>query len=363
MPRKRILTWQPGTSDRPGRWKKIYRGKAYYFAGGRGKTDEAAYQAAVESWRQREQQIKAAAPKPHQGEYEREVATWQEVLTWSRQHGEQAMADTATDKLQALRRELAQSKPGPLTAGLTFDGYFDPEVRHPAYMRALRKIGTFLEGQRRELLDSKATAFSDSLPDVDLQYSNSASHPAGQVIIKPDPTFCFDPIDPLVIEQQVWLDRLQVSRQLATAEDKTIAAHIANFLETKTQDAEANGISLSRLFSLRLHLDRFADWIGGGTSVDRISSTSLVNYRVHLLKKVADGKFASTTASDRLGSVKSFVRWLWQTEAIEHLPRVLQPQTKLLEIGKSKKRYRRIRKLRLPSCYSRRRSGLGCSYC
>lgn len=69
--------------------------------------------------------------------------------------------------------------------------------------------------------------------------------------------------------------------------------------------------------------------------MDKIRGQDLVIYRSHLLKLVAETKLAPTTAGDRLSSVKSFIRWLWQAEAITDLPRVLHPRSKLLEIGKA----------------------------
>ena len=47
MPRKLKLTWQPGSGNRPGRWKKKYKGQSYYFPTGKGKSDSDAYQAAL----------------------------------------------------------------------------------------------------------------------------------------------------------------------------------------------------------------------------------------------------------------------------------------------------------------------------
>ena len=39
MSRKLELTFQRGLQGRVGRWKKFYRGKAYYLGSGRGKSD------------------------------------------------------------------------------------------------------------------------------------------------------------------------------------------------------------------------------------------------------------------------------------------------------------------------------------
>jgi len=44
MPRTFKLTWQTGTNNRVGRWRKKYKGKVYYFSGGRGKYDCDAYE-------------------------------------------------------------------------------------------------------------------------------------------------------------------------------------------------------------------------------------------------------------------------------------------------------------------------------
>ena len=52
MPRSVKLTWQDSAeaSGRTGRWRKKYKGKTYYFPGGRGKSDREAYDVAVAAW-------------------------------------------------------------------------------------------------------------------------------------------------------------------------------------------------------------------------------------------------------------------------------------------------------------------------
>ena len=82
MPRKFKLTWQPGSSGRGGRWRKKYKGKAYYFDGGNGKYDREAYNAALDAWDALKIKVDGEAPRPHQVDYERVVEEWQQVLTW-----------------------------------------------------------------------------------------------------------------------------------------------------------------------------------------------------------------------------------------------------------------------------------------
>ena len=50
MPRKFELTFQRGAEGRVGRWKKFYRGKAYYLGSGRGKSDLDSYREALAGW-------------------------------------------------------------------------------------------------------------------------------------------------------------------------------------------------------------------------------------------------------------------------------------------------------------------------
>ena len=50
MPKTIKLSWQPGVGNREGRWRKIYRGKAYHFSGGKGKSDREGYDAAWAAW-------------------------------------------------------------------------------------------------------------------------------------------------------------------------------------------------------------------------------------------------------------------------------------------------------------------------
>ena len=49
----RKLTWQPQrTKNYPnhGRWRKLYKGRFYYFPGGDGRDDERAYKKALKAW-------------------------------------------------------------------------------------------------------------------------------------------------------------------------------------------------------------------------------------------------------------------------------------------------------------------------
>jgi integrase len=124
----------------------------------------------------------------------------------------------------------------------------------------------------------------------------------------------------------------------AASKDVTVAAYIDAFLKAKQHEAGARSIGAGRLNALRLYLTAFADWLGGSTAVDKFSGQVLIDYRLHLLRQVEQKERTRTTVNHRLSTVKTFVRWLWQIEAIADLPRVLHPKSKMLEIGKSSRK-------------------------
>jgi integrase len=122
-----------------------------------------------------------------------------------------------------------------------------------------------------------------------------------------------------------------MSRTAIPAE-KTLASHVESFLAQKKAAATAGELSANRVYILRLHLEHFRDWRAGESAVTDIDGKSLADYRLELLRRVESKEWSRTTANDRLTSVKSFVRWLWQIEAIPSLPRIIDSNT--LRIGK-----------------------------
>ena len=86
MPRKFELTFQRGAEGRVGRWKKFYRGKAYYLGNGRGKSDLVSYREAVAAWLALKVKLDAEIvqlPRSRDAEYDEVIREWELVLSWS----------------------------------------------------------------------------------------------------------------------------------------------------------------------------------------------------------------------------------------------------------------------------------------
>jgi len=325
MPKDFKLSWQPGSGGRKGRWKKVYRGKAYTFPSGRGKSDRDAYDAALAAWEKKKVELDATAPKPHQAEYEKVIREWEEVGMWCREHGDPEMEETAGSKLADLRKRLAQPKPPKIMPGDAFDGQFRPEVVDPAGMTRLKEAYAAMETDTAARW-AREMPVNPDLSQFDVEFVRPFT--VSGVLAKDDLH-----LRPLHKEHEIWRDRLDVMQRNATPADDSIAAYVDRFLAQKKDDSAAGEVTPTRVYTLRIQLTHFKDWLGGGVSVQKIASSTLVEYRTALLREVSKGAWSTTTASNRMSTVKSFVRWLWQIEAIESLPRVLDALS--LNIAKS----------------------------
>lgn len=335
MPRNYKLTWQAGVTGRGGRWRKKYRGKVYHFPGGRGKCDREAYDAAVESWEKQKLLIDADAPKPNARDYLRAIAEWESVLTWCRNHGDESMAEVAVEKLGQLKTNFAKRKPEPVRIEDTFAGQFDEDVRYPGLNEMLAKTAEKAIGV------IGTNSFFGNLPGYEdycvatdkflRQFHDGGELNSNPVRVEPSKLH-IEEIEPLRIERAVWGDRLKMM-QVDTPLEQTLKSFIDRFVESKKASASAGELSIGRASNLQSHVEQFAAWLGHNTPVVEIKSQTLSDYRLSLLNKVEANQWSRTTANDRLSSVKSFVRWLWQIEAIPALPRIMDSKSNALNIG------------------------------
>lgn len=309
MPRKFKLTWQGGTGLRGGRWRKKYKGKVYYFDGGRGKSDREAYEAAVSAWEATKVELDAAAPRPHQLQYEQTIAEWEQVLAWSNRHGDQETAGIAFQKLETLRRRLAAPVLKPISHADRFFSQFD--------VRSIALPDDLFDKAAAELAEGSVKF--NVVPPLDPESAASIA----------------DDLDgsPSRINREIWNDRLAMQQQRTALHEDSVRAHIDSFIMQKEQRADANELTVGRIYALRLHLEYFRDWLGSETAVAEIDGNVLLQFRSNLLENLKTKSWTRSTAQHYLNTIKSFVRWLWQVEAISALPRVLDGESGLLNIS------------------------------
>ncbi len=329
MPRSIKLTWQPGIDGRSGRWRKKYRGKVHYFDGGRGKSDRDAYDAAVKLWELEKLKADASAPRQYQRDYEAEINVWAQVYSWSNRHGDTATAQLAYEKQERLRSLLDAPVLKPLSSDDRFGTVFEPvKIKLP---------DDLIEQTAKALAagEVKLSAMPEMSREARTQFSQEMDGSNAR------------------IQKEIWNDRLNTQQRRAAIRSNSVDEHVQEFLHHKSEDAAQGKLTLGRIYALRLHLLHFRDWIGSDTSITDIDSQLLKKYHTSLLDRIQQQTkqfpspasqeksasrqnktlaWASTTARHYLTTVKSFVRWLWEMEAIPALPRVLGHNSHSLKI-------------------------------
>lgn len=300
MARHAQLNW-----DSPrGKWKVVYQGKKYRFDGGTGRSDREAKKRAEAAWKQKRAEIDCASDsqKPYREEYESHIEQWNLVLQWSLEHGDQTHAQTARDAIARLRRGLSKSTPSP-----------------PDFC---------------DRIESLYSLSPDLLAPLQATLGAKLRFPAGSpVSLTPDELKLSDELDgsDTRILREKWEDRISIQRGKEQDLSDAVETRVEAFLKQKRVEANAGQLSAGRCDVLRVHLHHFRDWLGAMTSITKINGKIITNYHSELVSGIEAKRSSAAYAKDHFGSVKSFVRWLWTTEAIESLPRVLG--TKNLKIS------------------------------
>ncbi|QGJ68667.1 Hypothetical protein PBC10988_3280 [Planctomycetales bacterium 10988] len=296
MPRTFKLTWQPGSSGRSGRWRKRYKRKVYYFDGGNGKSDRAAYNVALEAWVILKAKIDQATPRPHQVDYENTIQEWEKVFQWSNRHRDIRTAEEAYKKLETLKKRLEAPSLKPLRREDRFTSRFELPVI--------------------ELPDNLTSAASR----IALEQVQFGSSPK---LTKERATEILQLLDgsPERIAGEVWADRLRSEEHRKISSNDTLYSYVEEYIQHKEQQYQTDELTSNRLYAIQLHLSYFRDWRGKDTAISEIDGKTLMQYKSRLLDEVKKKNWGRTTARHYLVTVKAFVRWLWQIEAIPSRPR------------------------------------------
>ena len=98
--------------------------------------------------------------------------------------------------------------------------------------------------------------------------------------------------------------------QAPTPLDKTIAGHLARFLEMQMARHHAHGLSASEYDLTRLCLNHFAEFIGPGNAPNVITPDRWESYWLKLSGELATGKASAEYSRKRQRYAKTFVSWL-----------------------------------------------------
>jgi integrase len=317
MERTLQLTWQPGEKNRKGRWRKRYQGGNFYFPGGRGKSDREAYQAALLEWQTIKKSLDAEVARRFEPDYLAEIEQWERMLGWARQHDDTEHADLAAARVKNLKVRLGKKVLPPLQSSETYDGWFTLAGRDPQLHAMMASLGEEIEQELRMLTHRSPGDVATSIV-------------RGRTVVVPNPAIWDNP-DPLKTEQAIWNDRLAVADQ--THQASNLKDDFAAFLDGKKNRLGTGDLTPGRVDVLRAHIERFLAWFGPTRSARKIESTTLLSYRDYLLTTLLAESRQRRTVKNYLDSLKTFVQWLWMTERIDNLPRVMSAKSRELTVA------------------------------
>ena len=76
-----------------------------------------------------------------------------------------------------------------------------------------------------------------------------------------------------------------------------------------------------RYITIQSVLHHFRDWAGAKTTAASITGQTLTRFHSAQLDLISSKQCAPGYAKGRMGVVKSFIRWLWEQDVLEHLPK------------------------------------------
>jgi len=273
MPRRLKLTWQANHQSSGGRWKKVYRGKAYYFVYGTSKSDRAGYDQALLAWEKKKAEVDALV-KPEAGLYLEAIKSREELAEVFRLEGDIDNYKRAEKELRQLRRWLELRSPPPINSefGLPLDPLgMERNREHP---------------QRWS----------------QITWGNWS-----------------------IVELRQKVEALRLQRQWAggTSQEKELSANAGRYLAGIQAQAGAGECTLSYYSLVNEVLQKFVRFVGGTKPVEAITAPMVSAFTNDIKRQVGEGKLSRSYASAIAKKSRAFIRWLWRQEILEHLPRNL----------------------------------------
>jgi integrase len=313
MPRKLELTFQKGSDGRLGRWRKKYLGKVHYLGNGKSQSDFESYKLAYAKWEKLKLEIEPAVvpiSKPFDADYDSVIQEWELALAWAIKNNDDAEAIVAREKVIGLRQRKASKTQIPIANEDRVFGRFraDPAILDNVADIALTNVKNATAAEWDELrLSMRAMTnrmISPITPVVEGDLDLLAMVPEG------------------LREELRWRDRIECQRRLNEgAGDDTLVAWAETYLKKQRERCFAGEISAGRYNAVDTCTKFFRDWLGGDTPVKSVTGRTLSKYHTFLLEQVTAGSCASGYALDRMSIAKSLIRWLWEQDAIDSLPK------------------------------------------
>lgn len=143
-------------------------------------------------------------------------------------------------------------------------------------------------------------------------------------------------ISPEALAQHVLYIRQAAERKVAPARGQTIDDHIDAWLETEALKVGTDQLSSTGLRDKKSGILQFREH-AGAEQFDGHTGQILMSYRNQLLMKLADGEYAGNTFNDKIKFAGQFIKWCWENEILDKMPRCMDAFSKRVPVRKEGK--------------------------
>jgi len=264
----------------------MYKGHVLTFPYGNTKGDVEGYRQALAEFHKRKLEIDGseAWDKPNGRHYQKAIASREKLIKWHEAVGELERAEIYRGEMAELRRRYDAVRNPPALELYDLNPLYDQEV----CLEALGDSEFWKQPEQKHTrMDAAWNAWQDRLASVDNR----------------------------VVEA-----------------DRTVAALIARYLAEYSELAPLGKVSKTHVKQLTHRLKVLANYCGG-LDVGELGSQQLKLFHSHLLGEIAGGKISSSWGRNVFTTTKSFVKWLWESEHTDQLPRNLDKLSIAAELG------------------------------
>jgi len=279
--KKKILSFDQKSK----RWRKFYEGKRYYLGHGESKSDEKSYLKALEEWQKKKAEIDKSenTSKPNYEDYKQAIEDREEMVQWCILNGECEDCEQArlSAEIQWLRKQFRKPNPPNLNS-------ISIVQKHP-------------ENQIFDCPDCNGEGCLACKNTGQRTYSNS--------------------------EKVEWFERLDCLRQhgkwvkpIPDAKEKSMVNAIERYITARKQASVNGAIAVATAGTDIGRLDTFKDFCKD-LSVDTFNGQSITAFKQLILSRRQEGRYAPWTTKAFLKVARECIRWLWENEFLECLPR------------------------------------------
>ncbi len=117
----------------------------------------------------------------------------------------------------------------------------------------------------------------------------------------------------------------------ASVAGASVGACVRQYLNTRKAEV---GIKISdgRWDNLQRGVSHFAQFVREQTGINAINGARLASYHANLTEQIKAGKMSPAYARDTLQGVKQFIRWCYETDLLQDLPRNIDSKALLISV-------------------------------